>query len=371
MDCTPAALKWCEIEVIDPARVDAYVKNGLGPPGFRIGGLDPRAYQRSDASLRTFTSPSTDPAPWYDVATPESAEFLGIIADTPTGFGGVTTRESTDRLGYLGGVALSSERRQGRSSDWRVWIVGATVPGAQYGFTWLRNMLATACDSCTTCDAAVRLYFGDTYQVGRWLQYEVALVSGPTVADDMGVVIEVTFTLLASNPYLYMEPVDAITDAPLQGDSGFTECIPFDVWFCGTLPTTDVCIAIDRQLSGELAPILELDAALGGADGVHILMYDDCPDGQPGTTLPRGIFIPQLQAGWRISIDSAKGVINAWTPAGELVNGQSLVRTADHGDPFIRAATCDAARCICVGVDHPCGGGQDVLVNLQTQWRTI
>lgn len=371
--CIPTALTHCGIEISNPARTNAYQLAGLLPSSIEwAGNVPPNAYLVANNAFATYTSPAADPAPWYDAAYPESANYYGFITDTVTGYGSPATRTGDARGGYIQGKSFNSEDLGSRVHEWKGVLLAGDAQALEYGKRWLANQLGASCSTCGTCETATKHYApanAADWEDGRYVQYEVVTASGPDFVDIADTVATATFTLEAGNPGLYKNPVNYLSGVPLvQPSAGGVGCMPFDEWLCGVLPENNICLTIDPPPFGEIAPIIYFDARNGAASGIQVNMYEDCPGGEPGVN-PRGITVPRLDLGWQLTIDSAKGIINAITPDGVLVNGSSLVRALDHADPFIRIRDCDQTGCVCVGVEHPCNGGLDTLVTFDAQLR--
>lgn len=372
--CMPAAYTLCGLEVMEPGRFLDYHAAGLTKSILIAGALSEMAYLNiNGGGPETYVSPADDPAPWYDPAQPASIEFLGMLAAAlPGGYDSPATRSVTPRGGAIQGGSFDPEQLQPREHAWAAHMFASTPRGLDYGKKWLADVLGQVCVSCGVCDSAVRLYAPDdatVWEDGRWLQYEVSTTDGPHFDDKNEYVTLATWTVVAGNPYLFKEPVNVINGVPLIAPGAPGDCIDFATWFCGDLGVDNTCVAIDPPTIGQLAPIITLDASDGAGSGIHILMYDDCPGGEPGVD-PRGIMVPRLEQGWTLAIDSAKGVINATDPNGNLVSGSNMVEATGHADPFIVVSDCDDTGCICVGVDHACNQGENVTVTIDVQWRT-
>lgn len=105
-----------------------------------------------------FTSPTADPAPWYDAAEPGSSDFLGLVLLDLTGYDSTVTRVATNRIQGFGGATFSGMRRKPRVWKFRAAMVSASDAGAEYGLRWLTSVLeSSACDSCASCDLTVKL----------------------------------------------------------------------------------------------------------------------------------------------------------------------------------------------------------------------
>jgi hypothetical protein len=94
----------------------------------------------SPAVTGTYSSPASDPAPWYDPACPESANFAGFYTTKFEGLESTYTREVFPVIG--GGGILGRLRAGPRSLIWSGFLFGKTCCGVAYGLRWLTNTLA-------------------------------------------------------------------------------------------------------------------------------------------------------------------------------------------------------------------------------------
>lgn len=249
------------VEIVNDARTYAYLRNGLGPSSLNIYGecACPNILEILDCPGQTeYIDPETDKAPWYSPNIPESAGFLGFITDSFMGLNSPFTRTVTETRN--GGI-LTRSRLNARELEWRGFLFGATCCSVQYGLRWLAKTLArfdTSCRDCNGDDLELIVCCpeeGDTSSPLRLLK-GVGLLEGPIIESERKVctagcssgcggscIIEVTFTLVASQPYLYAPPVpiydcvniweDAVTpytlSTELEGEYPFY--VPVD---CGT-----------------------------------------------------------------------------------------------------------------------------------------
>jgi hypothetical protein len=232
-------------EIVNNNRTTNYIRNGYGPQNLRVVsgcdcpdeliipliGCDPVT-----GAVTGYNSPAADPAPWYDPAYPESANFTGFYAENFEGIGSTFTREVFPLI--EGGGLLGRLRAQPRSLTWRGFLFGKTCCGVAYGLRWLTAQLSqTRCgaecigeqlDLLMCCpekeiedaqeaepvlsDAEVAASFSD--RAFRSL-YRVGLVEGPLVLSERqtscgcgcSTIMEIEFTLVAGNPNFYREPI--------------------------------------------------------------------------------------------------------------------------------------------------------------------
>lgn len=199
--------------------------------------------------------PSTDPAPWYDAAIPESGDFLGFLTTEFEGLGSTFARNRFDTLS--GGAILGKLRPQARELRWQGYLFGRTCCAAEYGLRWLTAELAGGvCDDCTDKDLDILLCcpsitgttpevtcgtrppgdpqldcetgeplgnptppFSQSAATDAFRTFKRAgLLEGPiknqtreigcgNCEGGSGCMIEAEFTLIAGNPYMHKEPV--------------------------------------------------------------------------------------------------------------------------------------------------------------------
>ena len=163
--------------------------------------------------------------PWFDPDDPHTKDFLGFYL--------------TDAIGVQDGgasrVVTESATRGGNTSPWRVKsrqmvfrgvLVGTSSHGTSLGLTWLKGLLqkGDVCDrglgSWTTGSTTLDYFlhrpdvYSDQFDLEHDLRSIVGteLLQGPTVLrdrvshDGCGAFMEVEFTLVAENPYIYTWP---------------------------------------------------------------------------------------------------------------------------------------------------------------------
>jgi len=181
-----------------------------------------------------YVSPAEDGAPWYSEDIPESADFLGFFVDEFTGMDSPFTREV--RQSITNGGILTRSRLQHREMVWRGYLFGATCCAVQYGLRWLTRTLSrfgTNCRDCFGDDLEIMVCCPETNspaQAFRTLK-GVGLLEGPTVESERatcgarcglngggcssGCIMEVEFTLAATQPYFYQNPIPVYECVPL------------------------------------------------------------------------------------------------------------------------------------------------------------
>lgn len=241
--------KFGQTIVWDKTRTWNYWKlGGLGPEWLNVCQPECDPYQVGDcAPTPTGTDPADplDPAPWYDPAIPQSAEFAGLWVTNITGFGSTWKRELNERASQDGGL-FGRGRRESRTIEVEGLLVAATCCAAAYGLRWLASTLrAPSCTSDQSCE-------GNTFTVldccsagtfrERWRQLRsVAVLEGPTLETDSEAtcgcgcapVQFVRFTLGAANPSLWLDPeivIDGQTmiSGPVVCELCPPECVDVD-----------------------------------------------------------------------------------------------------------------------------------------------
>lgn len=240
-------LAFCGVEVANGARTLEYLRAGLADrlvSQLQLSTSSPCGvlYRVNGGTCGVpdlYVSPAADPAPWYDPNEPGSATFLGVILTDVQGYGGMSERDVAQRLGGLGGGLFDSPRLMPREWTFRALLVSSDDAGAEYGFQWLKNVLAaSACDECNGCEMVVRLACppddcsDDSF--GKRTSYDAALTAGPTptrvVSAPLEVLggcrdlVEVEWTIVAGNPWLYRDAVTCTVGAQLGEGGSAGDC---------------------------------------------------------------------------------------------------------------------------------------------------
>lgn len=233
-------------ELWNVVRTTAYLEN-VGSP-FTTGAswcscnsLTPAMLGEEDG---VYTTPDTDPAPWYDVDLPETAGFLGFLPLSVTGLeDNPRARNVTNGVG--GGGVFGPSRDLPRTITVTGLLVGTSCCAVEFGIHYLTEALAgctgDACDgdcvemfNCCPDEAMTRPEFLAAHR--RTLR-RTALVSGPTVISRVGNggscaqgscgangdIIEVEFVLVAAAPWPWTDPIPLLDVNLPIGGSG--DCI--------------------------------------------------------------------------------------------------------------------------------------------------
>jgi hypothetical protein len=367
------------LEVGNAARVTSYVRRGLArrarvnaAPGCLCGVLD--------RETGTTTSPSVDPAPWYDPLRPESADFLGFYPYDIKGLRrGVGEREIMQRAG--GGAAFGPQILRERTIDVKGRLVAASSIGMDYGVQWLKGVLTQS--NCSPCGlAALRVRTacppedGSRDDVGEALLYDVAVTEWDDEPDGGCGIEDWGFRLVAGKGEIYRAPKDCLPPTIINAPAG--ACVPFDEWLCGTSEAyRQACCRIEAPpLFGVNAAIVTIDATHGDVIApITISLYADqpgfesCPPAIEIDPVAR-LTIPELAAGSKLIVDSARRQLVYVDPDGVAHDGTPYVELEQgRGVPWIEADRCQVGACVCVGTLRRCGASATVEITTQLRER--
>ncbi|MGW6458722.1 hypothetical protein ACWF94_22875 [Streptomyces sp. NPDC055078] len=200
-------------EIVNSARASVYAAEHC-----LLTGCDPCPDLATVLNDVEYVDPVSDPAPWYDPAVPESARFLGVMGLDAIGFSQSTlTRDAVQLVGD--GAALGVARRAHREITYTALLLVLDECALSYALEWLSAALQGApCEgSCNGEELGVFACCptGDGTAELRHL-YGVGLMAGPQLTAvrhlPEGIIGEVTWTLAASVPWIYREPLTTLTD---------------------------------------------------------------------------------------------------------------------------------------------------------------
>lgn len=226
----------CGMEIWNQERVGTYAAAGWSPQGVEVKKCNSCGPELAFAlgEKQVYSNPGTDKAPWFAASEPESFDFGGFYVMSVDGLGpGIKSRSSTPRASGIGSV-FGPEVQASPVIVVTGLLMARTCCAAQYGLRWLTNVLSGTCDSdCDGCDLTFLECCPEWCEdAPDYVSYEeclepyirtlkgVVLTSGPTITDrigatcgcgcascDGGKLLQVTFTLSASMPCAYREPV--------------------------------------------------------------------------------------------------------------------------------------------------------------------
>lgn len=421
-------------EIINNARTIAYLNAGYGPPGLNvIGGCAcPNLRELIECDEEPYSTPVDDPAPWYDVSVPESGDFSGFYVETFEGLGSTFQRSSFEKI--TGGSALGRLRAEARTMTWKGYLFGRSECAVQYGLRWLTAQLRGAECACGGEDLDLLIccpsVTGATPVTGclpsqmepfacppfvqpnafRTLK-NVGLFEGPTIlsqrqtgcgsgctedrCEPSSLIIEIEFSLLAGNPFLYGCPVclcveESFPDSPdptdlfikvIDGGEFPAACLdptcppPADITadpgcrrvtlptipeftdrcFCDAIDPVQFCCAIPADSFGEFfegVPVIEIFSGSTALRSTTIRFYSN-PLGSPCCDVADPCFecdsiriryIPPLST---LTIDGQTRKVTLQGPGmGAPVNADSLTVT-----PFSWPILQCIDHCICIETD--------------------
>lgn len=377
------------VEISNGARTIQYLRNGLGSDHFQIGEgcacevLVTEVCPTAGSAEACFVSPEADPAPWYDAATPESADFLGVlIKDVRPWFDGGAARNVTPRISGLGGSSIGPLHPAARELTTPATLIANSCAGIEYGRRWLQAKLTALCDPCALSVARIRSFCPseeDDVEAGEWFVYEVGLVSGMTDVlqqDAFGTAsfgggndgccdfVEGTLTLLAGNPYLYKREVVCTGPESLNPEACAVDCIDFCHWLQDAPPAV-VCDVTPPAI-GVLGTVITIDAGTG----LHNLTLETLSDCEDPNSLIGSIGVPFLPAGSVFVVDSALQRITYTPPGGSPVDGTPYISLPfGFGIPWLEVSPCDAASCVTAQLGRICDSDCTPTVTISTRLR--
>lgn len=326
------------IEIVNDARTFAYLQNGLGPSSLNIRGDCgcPNLVELLDCpGVTGYVSPEEDEAPWFSADNPASAGFLGFITDEFEGLGSTFDRSVVQAVGN-GGI-LNRSRLGTRELVWRGYLFGATCCSVQYGLRWLTKTLSrfeTDCRDCFGDDLELLICCPDSDEniTGSGSPFRllkgVGLLEGPIILSERrtctsgcsggcggSCIIEIEFTLVATQPYFYSPEIPvydcvSIVDGAVSPFTDAEEpCPPSDcteqvfiAMACGIVdlpPTatyTNSCfelgfnplaqyLSFPRSLWNELeevVPVISISTGILAVDGIQLGFYSSSTDNPCG-----------------------------------------------------------------------------------------
>lgn len=264
-------------EIINKGRLSQMIGSGRGPEGVICHDCAPCPDLDTALGYPLGYNPADNP--WYSPDEPDSDQFAGLLVTSITGLEpGAFSRVITENAGV--GAVLG----QGRQSAPQIVVTGIlmarTCAAMDYGYRWLRKAVKGSCGPGQPCVGDDLVYIvaepqfsdedcGPVDFPAELIPYlrtfkGAAIVSGPTITQvvprgcpscyECGM-LEVQFTLSASDPCVYREPLVILETGPFSCATA-TDCI---VW---------------------------VDDADGTGD-----CSDDCPQGPPCATDPNCVDI--------------------------------------------------------------------------------
>lgn len=242
-------------EIINDCRTLQRIADGAGPPGITCRACDP-CCPDLNAGLGYADGYNPTSMPWYD-GSQDSVDFAGLLVESVTGLEpGPFTRPVSESAGY--GAVIGQGRQSAPTIVVTALVMAATCCAAEFGISWLRNALRGSCMTGVTCAGEDLTFLSCEPQTPdldcpttpvpfdyeAWLApyYRTlkgaALIDGPTVIEHLARacpecnncgIPRVTFTIAASKPCVYRDPVDLVVEARFECSTGDADdCIIWD-----------------------------------------------------------------------------------------------------------------------------------------------
>lgn len=162
------------IEVANSNRSKAYLDAGL-LTGISVVSTGCECAATDDGP---YTSPSADPAPWYDASRIESGEFIGLLA-AEMRLDPVAIRSVTPKLN--GGATVGRVYFRHRILSCRGVLLANSAQGMAYGERWLADVLAGRIVGCAPDTARILLACPTGLASAQFrTMRHIGIVDGPT-----------------------------------------------------------------------------------------------------------------------------------------------------------------------------------------------
>lgn len=223
------------IEVFNACRTLAYIRRSEAPrpsPWWYAPPCEACCCADFDDGDYTYPSDVDNPAPWFDVADPNSGEFFGFLP---------SSIQMTTPYSRVGATATALGRVQftKRTITIEGDVVASSCCGTEYGKQWLMTVLTPGCGlSCTLLDGLVYVCCDDDDPGGGARRvHRIGLVSFEDISEadyDCCEGAKVRIVLEAETSWLYGEPITIVADQPLIteapecGCPTWVRCVPGD-----------------------------------------------------------------------------------------------------------------------------------------------
>lgn len=307
------------VEVSNGYRVATYASN-IGVYGTTMG-VDCQCPQLDDG----FSTPTDDPAPWYEPTRPESADFLGFWM-----YGGELQPVTARSVGQNGhrSSTLSPLTMKGRILQGQGLMIATSAEGMYYGQSWLTEVLRgspCADGDCPSDDLIILPACPELpgYDESRYFRTIVnaGVVDGPVFAPTIRrqyIAQQASFVLASTQPWLY-HPATRCLDAEILADYYAAQVLS--------------CALTTPEWMGEGTFRVELEN-VGNMDATDITITGQisldgtCPVSGLGTSVPPSwsYTIPTLAPEDKLVIDGARRQVLHWDASEKFYrNGLSQV----------------------------------------------
>ncbi len=264
--------------IVNDCRTLQRVADGYGPPGIVCRACDPCCGDLS-AGLGYPNGYSPADLPWFD-GTQTSADFAGLLIENIEGLEpGDFERPVTETSGV--GAVIGSGRQSAPAIVVTALLLAATCCAQEFGLSWLRRALRTSCAPTMGCAGEDLTFLScepespdeDCGEVDfeEWLTpyYRtlkgVALTTGPKVIEKLAracadceacPIYRVQFTLSASKPCVFLDPIEIIGPTSFVCGELGTDCLE---WSSDDTCDDDVCspsvdCAVDPDCPSSVSP---------------------------------------------------------------------------------------------------------------------
>lgn len=387
-----------------------------------------------------YTTPSGSmPAPWYDADVPESADFLGMLVLRVEGVDDNPRARSVSGAVGGGGV-FGPTRVLPRTITVTGVLIGSTCCGAQYGLNYMSQVLSSCaeggcdgeCMQMYACCPAPGMTSEEFNRRHRRTFRRTALVEGPVVTrrrglgscegtcGNSGELIEIEFTIVASNPWAWTDAREVLdVGFPVGGEGDCIEwCVAIPGELCDgeqclhrdcnpnagcaqdplvtfmpppepTTPTSAFCTSLapetacytidltDQPRWAEDVPVIEINSGSEELRNVRISFYvksdpaADCGAQQDDFTCEPTIdfLITYMPANSVMTIDGQTGA--SYLDCGNGCEPATTVFGDTDGGPVrINGLTC-SLYCVCLSVDNANPVAPDASFSLELTQRGL
>jgi hypothetical protein len=366
----------CDLE-INSARTAAYVTNqcdicGEGAVKGTVAlasDCDPLLWTTGNPPVAvTYTSPTTDPAPWYDAAVSESATFLGYRVLN------VTKANPLDRpiarlianvTGTPTGGVIAPFKPSAQRYNFAVLLFACDELSMEYGYRWLEDRLINGCPPGDTPCSIYEVEFRNTCQhftgpptqaenlKGRWFLKNCGLVEGPIWGEDplpgmRKYVRRAEFSIVSEQPWTYGTPTGLTSEEAFPAIATDTCGSPtFEAFFCRTVPVDSTVITNDTP--GALSFLVEVHADDYTMQDVVIkVLSGACPGGAEVWSL----HVDRIPPENKFTLDTSTNTLLMTNNVGASVDGTPFIDISAGPISFAALEGLTGSYCVVIEADE-------------------
>lgn len=165
-------------ELINAERTKAYARHGMPLFGLTDECCDCPSLDQVAGDADGYSSPMSDPAPWYSPFSPGSEEFYGFlplsVEGVDDGTGGATITELT-----TDGAVISRPRKSARVMRFSGVLLGASRKGLDVGMAWMKSVLDGSECGAGDCGGDELCYLATCPQVCSYEDFPTVVVDMP------------------------------------------------------------------------------------------------------------------------------------------------------------------------------------------------